>query len=269
MRHKTRRLKGLRKYGTRRLPGASTVKYRDTSENKSIFLILFFTIFVYLLCSCFSLVTAIKMHPRSPRQSPARNSPDRAIPHPKKKAPKAHPDFNFSAWSSHYLSIQKTELTFNIVSGRLYGTIDGKEFSADGFSGGRGGTTTRGAAHPVVVNNPLLTHMKTPGHSPLYGGALPQGVYTLVPDFRKKIPWIRLEPAKGNVMYGRNSFAIHGSYSWGSEGCIVLARKNRVIYLRNLAATHFMAGQPIKLVVKATGDMDYQINRIREWDSIV
>ena len=51
-------------------------------ENKGIFL----TIFGSPLCSfLFSLVLTIKMHPRSPRQSPARNSHDRAIPRPKEK----------------------------------------------------------------------------------------------------------------------------------------------------------------------------------------
>jgi hypothetical protein len=153
-----------------------------------------------------------------------------------------------------------SNLLFNIATARFSGKVGDFAFDVKAWSGGRGGTKTRGAAHPVIVNNPLLTAMKLKGHRATdHGGPLPLGLYTLVPHEREQ-DWIRLIPSNLNAMHGRDGFAIHGRGPRGSDGCIVPEDFSVVQRLYALSREN----SSIVLEVKAVGDIDYfqkQIDR--------
>lgn len=160
------------------------------------------------------------------------------------------------------------DITFNIASGRLSGIVGDYKFDIHAFSGGRGGSKKKGAVHPVIVNNPLLTHMKLHGHGDFdYAGALPMGLYTLK-SHESKSNWIRLIPDKENYMRSRDGFAIHGRGPRGSDGCIVPNDFSIVTKLFELTKKYNAAGNEITLEVIAVGDIDYFERIIRHYNSI-
>lgn len=161
-----------------------------------------------------------------------------------------------------------SDIIFNIASGKLTGIVGDYTFEINAFSGGRGGSKTKGAIHPAIVNNPLLTHMKLQGHGDFdFAGALPMGLYTLK-NHESKPNWIRLVPNKENYMSNRDGFAIHGRGPRGSDGCIVPNDFSIVNKLYNLTKKYSDAGREITLEVKAVGDIDYFERLIKEYNSI-
>jgi hypothetical protein len=154
-------------------------------------------------------------------------------------------------------------LTYNIVEARLQGFVNGVLYNEIACSGGRAGSKTAGAAHPILSNNPFLTHIKKDAlgkDSP--GGALPLGIYKLIPH-ESRTNWIRLIPAQYNTMHNRDGFAIHGRGQRGSDGCIV--PENFRVVLELLDAAKFRAKKgisPLILEVIAVGDLDYFLNKM-------
>jgi hypothetical protein len=160
------------------------------------------------------------------------------------------------------------EIIFNIVSGKLSGTIDSYSFDVYAYSGGRGGSKKKGAAHPIIVNNPFFTRMKLKGHKETdYAGPLPMGLYTLE-KHKSKPNWIRLIPSTNNVMFNRDGFAIHGKGQRGSDGCIVPNDFDIVLKLCEKCIEREKKGLPIILEVKAVGDIDYFETMIKKYNSI-
>lgn len=162
-----------------------------------------------------------------------------------------------------------TELIYNTAEARLYGDVDGKLIRCTALSGGRGGTKKSGAAHPVLVNNPMLTGVKlNEKKKDSIGGPLPTGLYTLVNHETRK-NWIRLIPSASNAMQGRSGFAIHGRGMRGSDGCIVPTDFTVVTSLYDLVAKRSqkkLSGITLKVV--AIGDIDWHIKRISTYNRI-
>jgi hypothetical protein len=71
------------------------------------------------------------------------------------------------------------DIIFNIASGKSSDKVGAYAFEINAFSGGRGGSKTKGAVHPAIVNNPLLTHMKLQGYGVLILQVPCQWVYIL------------------------------------------------------------------------------------------
>lgn len=109
-------------------------------------------------------------------------------------------------------------LTYNIAQERLYGWIGGFQIDEHAVSGGRGGSTTRGAVNWYLQNNPLATRVHTLPHG---FGPLPLGQYTMKRHEPPHPHWVRLTPSHGTLMFGRAGFAIHPPGPTGSHGCIV------------------------------------------------
>ena len=112
------------------------------------------------------------------------------------------------------------DLTYNVVEMTLAGSIDGRQFNATAYSGGRAGSKQANVVHPMLANNPFSTGVKLTKDNP--GGTLPLGTYELKTHESRK-NWIRLNPTAGTSMKGRAGFAIHGRGQRGSDGCIVPA----------------------------------------------
>lgn len=111
------------------------------------------------------------------------------------------------------------QLTYFISDGLLVGWVGGRHFQFRAVSGGRAGSTTPGAGHGRVANNPWLTaQAEGPG---VIGGPIPCGRYRLEVDPQRHL-WIKLIPDPSNhIAYRPGSFAIHGHGPIGSHGCIV------------------------------------------------
>ncbi|MFN7846371.1 MAG: tlde1 domain-containing protein [Bacteroidota bacterium] len=151
------------------------------------------------------------------------------------------------------------DLIFNIATGKLAGSINGINIETIAVSGGRGGSKTKGAANPLLVNNPFLTHIKLKGHSETdYAGSLPMGFYTLKAHETRN-NWIRLIPSSANVMYKRDGFAIHGRGPRGSDGCIVLSDFELLKQIFKLIKE---SQTEITLEVKAIGDLDFILKKM-------
>lgn len=157
------------------------------------------------------------------------------------------------------------ELVFNIATGKLSGTIGDYSFDVYAWSGGRGGSKTKNAAHPILVNNPFFTKLKLKGHSDNdYAGSLPMGFYSLkLHETRQN--WIRLNPAKNNYMYKRDGFAIHARGPRGSDGCIVLSDFEILKKLCSILKENEAQGKQLVLEVKAIGDIDYILNNTEKY----
>ena len=146
------------------------------------------------------------------------------------------------------------DLTYNIESRLLTGKVGDAHISARAGSGGRAGSKVAGAENWWLANNSLATHVggKKSKGTHAYG-PIPRGVYTLkLHESRKN--WIRLVPAKGNVMHGRAGFAIHGRGKTGSHGCLVPTDFTVVMYLCKLVKKNDESGKsPISLGVISVG----------------
>jgi len=108
-------------------------------------------------------------------------------------------------------------LTYNIAEAHLSGSFGGAVIDCTAVSGGRAGTTTRGAGNWYLQNNALATSIHHGGDR---FGPLPMGFYWMYPHESKK-HMVRLEPFPSNYMFGRSGFLIHGRGKIGSHGCIV------------------------------------------------
>lgn len=156
-------------------------------------------------------------------------------------------------------------LTYNIASMRLSGTVGATAVDVIAHSGGRGGTKTPGAAHPILKNNPFLTHVKRDEKKPsTIGGPLPQGTYHLVIHEKRK-GWIRLIPddytARSIALKNRDGgFAIHKRGERGSDGCIV---PNDSAIVDKLIEELKKSKEPVNMKVIAVGDIDYYEKLLR------
>jgi hypothetical protein len=136
--------------------------------------------------------------------------------------------------------VAPAELMFQIHTGLLTGTAGGEDVKIHAFSGGRGGSTTKGAVDKSLVNNPDMVSQKEDDDNDIHGGPLPPGEYAIgTPVHRKKLGLsAALTPAATNKMYHRGGFYIHGSGPHGSEGCIVPstgAQFQRLMHLLTLS----------------------------------
>ena len=137
------------------------------------------------------------------------------------------------------------DLTYNIESRLLTSKIENAHISAYAGSGGRAGSKVRGAENWWLANNSLATHIggaKSTGTH--FFGPIPRGLYTLRLH-ESETNWIRLLPDKGNVMYGRSAFLIHGRGKTGSHGCLVPTDFNVVKHLCKLVTEREKAGKPL------------------------
>jgi len=163
----------------------------------------------------------------------------------------------------HIRHSHQPQVVFNIATGRLSGKIGDYSFVGFAWSGGRGGSKTVGAVHPVIVNNPFLTTLKLRGDgvdNPNYAGPLPIGTYVMK-NHESKPNWIRLLP--------RNPIAMHGRGRRGSDGCIVPVDFTVVQTLSKYVKEYANAGKEVELEVIAVGDLDYFLNRIEQFNRIV
>lgn len=121
--------------------------------------------------------------------------------------------------------VKPAHLTFHIHTGLLTGTAGGEAVRIHAYSGGRGGSTTKGAVDWAVVNNPDRVSQKTDHSHHVHGGPLPPGEYHIGPPSHHAHLGLsaRLTAAAGNKMYHRDGFFIHGRGKHGSDGCIVPA----------------------------------------------
>ncbi|HEX8240418.1 MAG TPA: tlde1 domain-containing protein [Allosphingosinicella sp.] len=155
------------------------------------------------------------------------------------------------------------DLTYNIVEMTLTGTLDGTDFNARAYSGGRAGSKQDKVVHPILANNPFGMSIKTKGN--YAGGPLPLGTYTMKTHESRK-NWIRLNPVDPSKMLGRDGFAIHGRGPRGSDGCIVPQDFDNVLTLHALLKAREKASRPAPLLeVIATGDIDFIEKRMRDW----
>lgn len=158
------------------------------------------------------------------------------------------------------------DLSFNIATGQLSGTINNYSFAVRAWSGGRGGSKTPHVASEVMVNNPLLTCLKL-DNSSHYAGPLPMAFYYLTAN-KEKQNWIKLTPFRG-YMCKRDGFYIHGRGPIGSEGCIVPVDFSVVQKLYELVLTNTEAARsPYTLEVKAVGDINYFQKILKEYSRI-
>jgi hypothetical protein len=158
------------------------------------------------------------------------------------------------------------ELTFNIVEAHLTGKVDGVHINSRAHSGGRGGSKQAGVQKYFLMDNPFATRAKRNDKDKAsIGGTLPMGCYSLRPH-ESRSNWIRLIPATGTDMKGRDGMAIHGRGKRGSDGCIVPTAFNVVVTLYDLAKARQRDGRPeITLQVVATGfDVDRKLRQMRE-----
>lgn len=150
-----------------------------------------------------------------------------------------------------------SDLTYNIASHKLTGRIGTRFFDASAGSGGRAGSTTKGAVNPFLANNPLAYCVKSPKTGQF--GPLPLGLYSMKSHESHK-GWIRLIPNSSNQMCGRDGFAIHGHGRIGSHGCIV--PESALVLnelLQAVAGVEKAKGTPPTLEVVAIGsDLDRQ-----------
>lgn len=155
------------------------------------------------------------------------------------------------------------ELTYNIASGILSGSVDGHSISASAGSGGRAGTKTAGALEWWLANNPFATSVKLPGDKSHSGGPLPIGLYRLALHETTK-NWLRLIPENPMQMQNRDGMAIHGRGKRGSDGCIVPTDFKVVTQLCMLVKKRKEAGgRAVRLKVLAQGqDLDRQIKAV-------
>lgn len=152
------------------------------------------------------------------------------------------------------------DLTYNIASYLLTGTVDGTSINAYAGSGGRAGTKTPGALNWWLANNPFATSVKLNAAHTNVGGPLPMGTYTLALH-ESRPDWIRLQPTDASRMMGRSGFAIHGRGARGSDGCIVPTDFANVQLLCKLVRARQEAKKPpVSLQVVAIGDdLDRQL----------
>ena len=108
-------------------------------------------------------------------------------------------------------------LTYNIAEAHLSGSFGGAVIDCAAVSGGRAGTTTKGAGNWYLQNNALATSVS---HGEFCHGPLPMGFYWMYPHETQKLE-VRLDPFPTNFMFGRDRFLIHGHGPKGSIGCIV------------------------------------------------
>ena len=148
----------------------------------------------------------------------------------------------------------KADLTYNIVSERLTGVIDGIRIDVSAGSGGRAGSKVDGAVNWRLQNNPLATHIGGKRSAGTHNfGPIPMGRYTLKPHETRK-NWIRLHPDKENIMHQRAGFAIHGQGQTGSHGCIVPSKFDVILQLMTILEARASRGvSPPTLDVIAIG----------------
>ena len=153
-----------------------------------------------------------------------------------------------------------TDFTYNIVEQTLQGRLDGVSIVAHVVSGGRAGSTQRGAVNAFLANNPFATGVKLTKKTA--GGPLILGTYSLKTHETRQM-WIRLIPSADNHMHGRNGFAIHRRGPRGSDGCIVPTDSAVVALLYSLVrAREQKRAAPPTLAVTAVGDLDYIEKRL-------
>ena len=134
-----------------------------------------------------------------------------------------------------------TRLTYYIFEGLLVGFAGGKLVHIPALSGGRGGTTTKGA-ETDAVNNPYMTGLTTTTHfekgkevhsaTDTHGGPIPPGEYRIAkPGIYKTKSGHEFMAAQLTATHPipgkkhRDGFLIHGAGSHGSDGCIVPLNK--------------------------------------------
>jgi hypothetical protein len=145
-------------------------------------------------------------------------------------------------------------LTYNIAGAFLNGKIGNVMIQGYAGSGGRAGTTTKGAENWYLVNNPLAIGVHHGAHQ---YGPLPIGKYSMYPHESANLK-VRLDPFPTNVMYGRGSFEIHGHGQIGSHGCIV-PQDPHVLYRICHAVKQYVDnndGRPLLNVIAVGGNVD-------------
>lgn len=153
----------------------------------------------------------------------------------------------------------RPDLVYNIVEGQLSGSIDGEFIFGRAGSGGRANSKTPGALNHWLANNPFAVRVKKSADHP--GGPLPLGRYFVV-THESRSNWLRLIPADGTAMHGRDGMAIHGRGPRGSDGCIVPSDFSVVQQLwRLVKAREDEQGEDVILEVVAIGDLDQFLNR--------
>lgn len=98
----------------------------------------------------------------------------------------------------------------------------------NGWLGREGKRVARGySGHPPYVNEPAAQAIR-------HLGPIPQGLYDIGPpsDTATHGPYVLpLYPRRGNAMFGRSGFLIHGDSKTqpglASHGCIILPRPDR------------------------------------------
>jgi hypothetical protein len=131
-------------------------------------------------------------------------------------------------------------LTYYIWEGLLVG-VAGSEF-IQMYAGCGGGAGSTRKAFSDKANNPYMWAFKMKGainaRNHEHGGPIPPGKYRIaVPAQHPKLKLsARLTPEPGQPMYGRDGFLIHGPGPHGSDGCIVVEKKELVKLMDALKA---------------------------------
>lgn len=113
-------------------------------------------------------------------------------------------------------------ITFRLLTGSASET----SIRMTALSGGRGGSTTPGAADDAVVNNVWETNRKTDHANGIHGGPIPIHKYRIHPPSNHPRLGLsaQLTPMATDWtlgMFNRDAFFIHGRGQHGSDGCIV------------------------------------------------
>ena len=141
-------------------------------------------------------------------------------------------------------------LTYYIFEGILVGFVAGELVHIPALSGGRGGSTSKGAGTDAV-NNPYMTGLETTYHKDPKTGKLVHGEHDThggpIPVDRYRIAAPALHTgANGHKFmaavltstsphrHHRGGFLIHGTGHHGSDGCIVPLNKSSFDRLMNL-----------------------------------
>ena len=137
-------------------------------------------------------------------------------------------------------------LQYSIISQQITGIVDGTTINIHAVSGGRGGSTTKGAVDTNVMNNIFAMGQKTDHKKGIHGGPLPMGTYRInMPAHNPHLGYsAKLIPVNGTFLFGtfgRDGFYIHGRGPHGSDGCIVPDHPGDLVALLK-AITHAKGG---------------------------
>lgn len=132
-------------------------------------------------------------------------------------------------------------LTYYVWEGVLVGMVNGEFIHLAAGSGGGAGSTRN--APTSQAGNPYMTPFQTQGvptaKNHQHGGPIPPGKYAIgIPAMHPTLKLsARLTPTGGQPLFGRDGFLIHGPGPHGSDGCIVVEKKNLAGLMKALADT--------------------------------